>query len=195
MLNVITIQGRLTRDPELRHTTNGTAVASFALAVDRDYTSKDGGERETDFVDIVAWRGTAEFVSKYFTKGQLAIVSGRLQIRPWTDDNGNKRRSTEVVAEHVYFGGSKKETGSAAPQAAAQDGTAPALEELPECDDDGAKSALCPTNPVSTSLYITGDGATGEVVAVEMVPNVPGQQDMFGEEQEAAPILKMVRNA
>lgn len=87
--------------------------------------------------DIVAWRGTAEFVSKYFTKGQLAIVSGRLQIRPWTDDNGNKRRSTEVVAEHVYFGGSKKETGSAAPQAAAQDGTAPALEELPECDDDG----------------------------------------------------------
>ena len=137
MLNVITIQGRLTRDPELRHTANGTAVASFALAVDRDYTSKDGGERETDFVDIVAWRGTAEFVSKYFTKGQLAIVSGRLQIRPWTDDNGNKRRSTEVVAEHVYFGGSKKETGSAAPQAAAQDGAALALEELPEGDDDG----------------------------------------------------------
>lgn len=137
MLNQITIAGRLTRDPELRHTANGTAVASFALAVDRDYTSKDGGERETDFVDIVAWRGTAEFVSKYFTKGQLAIVSGRLQIRPWTDDDGNKRRSTEVVAEHVYFGGSKKETGSAAPQAAAQDGTAPALEELPECDDDG----------------------------------------------------------
>lgn len=136
MLNQITIAGRLTRDPELRHTANGTAVASFALAVDRDYTSKDGGERETDFVDVVAWRSTAEFVSKYFTKGQLAIVSGRLQIRPWTDDNGNKRRSTEVVAEHVYFGGSKKESGSAAPQSAAQDGTAPALEELPE-DYDG----------------------------------------------------------
>lgn len=136
MLNQITIAGRLTRDPELRHTANGTAVASFALAVDRDYTSKDGGERETDFVDVVAWRGTADFVSKYFTKGQLAIVSGRLQIRPWTDDNGNKRRSTEVVAEHVYFGGSKKEGGSAAPQASAPAGTAPALEELPE-DDDG----------------------------------------------------------
>ena len=136
MLNHITVAVRLTRDPEMRHTANGTAVASFSLAVDRDYTSKDGGERETDFVDIVAWRGTAEFVSKYFTKGQLAIVSGRLQIRPWTDDNGNKRRSTEVVAEHVYFGDNKKESGSAAPQAAAQDGTAPALEELPE-DDDG----------------------------------------------------------
>lgn len=92
MLNVITIQGRLTRDPELRHTTNGTAVASFALAVDRDYTSKDGGERETDFVDIVAWRGTAEFVSKYFTKGQLAIVSGRLQIR-------HGRTTTGISAE------------------------------------------------------------------------------------------------
>ena len=136
MLNQITIAGRLTRDPELRHTANGTAVASFALAVDRDYTSKDGGERETDFVDVVAWRGTAEFVCKYFTKGQAAIVSGRLQIRPWTDDNGNKRRSAEIVAEHVYFGGSKKEGGSAAPQASAPAGTAPALEELPK-DDDG----------------------------------------------------------
>lgn len=137
MLNVITVQGRLTHDPELRHTASGTAVASFSLAVERDYTSKDGGERETDFIDVVAWRGTADFVSKYFTKGQLAIVSGRLQIRPWTDDNGNKRRSTEVVAEHVYFGGSKKESGgSAAPQASAPAGTAPALEELPE-DDDG----------------------------------------------------------
>lgn len=137
MLNQITIAGRLTHDPELRHTASGTAVASFSLAVERDYTSKDGGERETDFIDVVAWRGTADFVSKYFTKGQLAIVSGRLQIRPWTDDNGNKRRSTEVVAEHVYFGGSKKESGgSAAPQASAPAGTAPALEELPE-DDDG----------------------------------------------------------
>lgn len=135
MLNQITIAGRLTRDPELRHTANGTAVASFALAVDRDYTSKDGGERETDFVDVVAWRGTAEFVCKYFTKGQMAIVSGRLQIRPWTDDNGNKRRSTEVVAEHVYFGGSKKGSGST-DAATAPAGTAPALEEMPE-DDDG----------------------------------------------------------
>lgn len=136
MLNQITIAGRLTHDPELRHTASGTAVTSFSLAVERDYTSKDGGERETDFIDVVAWRGTAEFVRNYFTKGQMAIVSGRLQIRPWTDDNGNKRRSTEVVAEHVYFGGSKKESGSAAPQVSAPAGTAPALEELPE-DNDG----------------------------------------------------------
>lgn len=136
MLNVITVQGRLTRDPELRHTANGTAVASFSLAVERDYTSKDGGERETDFIDVVAWRGTAEFVCEYFTKGQMAIVSGRLQIRPWTDDKGTKRRSTEVVAERVYFSGSKKESGSSAdPQASAPAGTAPALEELPEGDD------------------------------------------------------------
>ena len=136
MLNVITIQGRLTHDPELRHTASGTAVASFSLAVERDYTSKDGGERETDFIDVVAWRGTAEFVRNYFTKGQMAIVSGRLQIRPWTDDKGTKRRSTEVVAEHVYFGGSKKESGSTA-AATAPAGTTPALEELPEGDDDG----------------------------------------------------------
>lgn len=136
MLNQITIAGRLTHDPELRHTASGTAVASFSLAVERDYTSKDGGERETDFIDVVAWRGTAEFVRNYFTKGQMAIVSGRLQIRPWTDDKGTKRRSTEVVAEHVYFSGSKKESGSTA-AATAPAGTAPALEELPEGDDDG----------------------------------------------------------
>lgn len=136
MLNHIVLMGRLTRDPELRRTGSGIAVASFSLAVDRDFGSRETGEKETDFIDIVAWRNTAEFVSKYFTKGQLAIVSGRLQIRPWTDDNGNKRRSTEVVAEHVYFGGRKKESGSTA-AATAPAGTAPALEELPECDDDG----------------------------------------------------------
>ena len=136
MLNHIVLMGRLTRDPELRHTGNGTAVASFSLAVDRDFKSQSG-EKETDFVDIVAWRSTADFVSKFFTKGRMAVVEGRLQLRDWKDKDGNNRRSAEVVAEHVYFGGSKKETGSAAPQAAAQDGTAPALEELPECDDDG----------------------------------------------------------
>lgn len=106
MLNHITIMGRLTRDPELRRTQSGTAVASFTLAVDRDY-QKDG-EKETDFIDCVAWRSTAEFVSRYFTKGRMAVVSGRLQIRPWTDKDGNKRRSAEVVADSVYFGDSKK---------------------------------------------------------------------------------------
>ena len=115
MLNHIILMGRLTRDPELRHTGSGTAVASFTLAVDRDYKSQDG-DRETDFVDIVAWRSSAEFVSKYFTKGRMAVVSGRLQIRNWTDNDGNKRRSAEVVADSVYFGDSKREgAGSYAP--------------------------------------------------------------------------------
>ena len=107
MLNIITIMGRMTRDPELRRTNSGTAVASFTLAVDRDRV-QDGKERETDFIDCTAWAGTAEFVSKYFSKGQMAVVSGRLQIRNWTDKDENKRRSAEVVADHVWFGESKK---------------------------------------------------------------------------------------
>ena len=109
MLNHIVIMGRLTRDPELRRTGSGVAVASFSLAVDRDFSPKDGGERETDFIDCVAWRQTGEFVSKYFTKGRMAVVSGRLQIRNWTDKDGNKRRSAEVVADNVYFGDSKRD--------------------------------------------------------------------------------------
>ena len=109
MLNHIVIMGRLTRDPELRRTGSGTAVASFTLAVDRDYKT-DRGERETDFIDCVAWRQTGEFVSKYFTKGRVAVVSGRLQIRPWTDKEGNKRTSAEIVADNVYFGDSKRDS-------------------------------------------------------------------------------------
>ena len=109
MLNRIILMGRLTRDPELRHTQQGTAVASFSLAVDRDFRGRDGGERATDFIDIVAWRSTAEFVSKYFTKGRMAVVEGRLQIRDWTDRDGGKRRSAEVVADNVYFGDSKRD--------------------------------------------------------------------------------------
>ena len=108
MLNKIFIMGRLTRDPELRRTQSGTAVTSFSLAVDRDYKSQSG-EKETDFIDVVAWRSTAEFVSKYFTKGRMAVVSGRLQIRNWTDKDGNKRSSAEVVADNVYFGDSKRD--------------------------------------------------------------------------------------
>ena len=111
MLNTITIMGRLTRDPELRATPQGTSVASFTLAVDRDYGK--GEDKQTDFIDCVAWRTTAEFVSRYFTKGRMAVVKGRLQIRPWEDKNGNKRRSAEVVADSVYFGDSKKEETSA----------------------------------------------------------------------------------
>ena len=109
MLNHIVLMGRLTRDPELRRTGSGVAVASFSLAVDRDFGNRDGGERETDFIDIVAWRSTAEFVSKYFAKGRMAVVTGRLQIRNWTDKEGNKRRSAEVVADNIYFGDSKRD--------------------------------------------------------------------------------------
>jgi single-strand DNA-binding protein len=111
MLNKIFIMGRLTRDPELRRTQNGTAVAGFALAVDRDYKNADG-TKETDFIEVVAWRSSAEFVSKYFAKGRMAVVEGRLQIRDWQDKDGNKRRNAEVVADNVYFGDSKKEGDS-----------------------------------------------------------------------------------
>ena len=108
MLNKIFIMGPLTRDPELRRTQSGTAVTTFTLAVDRDFKSQSG-EKETDFIDVVAWRSTAEFAAKYFTKGRMAIVEGRLQIRPWTDKEGNSRRSAEVVADNVYFGDSKRD--------------------------------------------------------------------------------------
>lgn len=144
MLNHIVLIGRLTRDPELRRTGNGTAVASFTLAVDRDFAPKDGGEKETDFIDCVAWRQTGEFVSKYFTKGRMAVVSGRLQIRGWTDKEGNKRRTAEVVADNVYFADSKKEESSGNNYGGY---TSPAYPELPTApvrdfemlDDDDAQ--------------------------------------------------------
>ena len=110
MLNHIVLMGRLTRDPELRRTGSGIAVASFTVAVDRDFGGRDGGEKETDFIDCVAWRQTGEFVSKYFTKGRMIVVSGRLQVRSWTDKDGNKRRTAEVVADNVYFGDSKRDS-------------------------------------------------------------------------------------
>ena len=137
MLNHIVIMGRLTRDPELRRTQSGTAVTSFTLAVERDYTGKDQSEKETDFIDCVAWRGTGEFVSKYFAKGRMACVSGRLQLRDWTDKDGNKRRTAEVVADNVYFADSKNtaengNTGATAPAPAA-----PAADWAQIDDDDG----------------------------------------------------------
>ena len=106
-LNRVVIMGRLTRDPELRRTQTGTAVTSFSLAVDRDFKSRESGEKATDFIDVVAWRQTAEFVCQYFAKGRMAVVEGRLQIRDWKDKDGNNRRSAEVVADNVYFGDSK----------------------------------------------------------------------------------------
>ena len=113
MLNHITIMGRLTRDPELRYTATQTPVTSFTLAVDRDYANRETNERQTDFIDCVAWR-SAEFVSKYFQKGSLAVVSGRLQIRDWTDKEGNKRRSAEVNVDNIYFGESKRRDSDSA---------------------------------------------------------------------------------
>ena len=126
MLNRIDIMGRLVRNPELRQTGNGIPVASFTLAVDRD-RKNESGEKETDFIDVVVWRHTAEFVSKYLVKGSMAVVSGRLQLRKWEDKDGNKRTSAEVVAENVYFGESKtnSESNSFAPHNAA----APAVNE------------------------------------------------------------------
>lgn len=126
MLNSVIIMGRLTRDPEMRHTQNGTAVASLTLACDRDFKPKSG-EKETDFIDVVVWGKTAEFSANYFNKGRMAIVEGRLQVRNWQDKDGNKRKSTEVVADRMYFGDSK------------QDGkkqTAPS-DDFEEIDDDG----------------------------------------------------------
>ena len=126
MLNKIIIMGRLTRDPELRRTQSGTAVTSFSIACDRDFKSQSG-EKETDFIDVVAWRNTAEVVSKYFTKGRMAVVEGRLQIRDWTDREGGKRRSAEVVADNVDFGDSKPADSQSRANAGTQD-----FQELPD---------------------------------------------------------------
>lgn len=132
MLNRIIIMGRLTRDPELRTTQSGTSVTSFTLAVDRDFKDRDNGEKATDFIDVVAWRQTAEFVCKYFGKGRMAVVEGRLQIREWKDKDGNNRRTAEIVAENVYFGDSKNENkGSNAPSYGA-----PASGGFSEISDD-----------------------------------------------------------
>ena len=130
MLNHIIVMGRLTRDPELRRTGSGVAVASFTVAVDRDFGSREGGEKETDFIDCVAWRQTGEFVSKYFTKGRMAVVSGRLQIRNWTDKEGNKRRTAEVVADNVYFGDSKRDGEGGSAYSGNAYGAAPAAQNF-----------------------------------------------------------------
>jgi single-strand DNA-binding protein len=121
MLNKIIIQARLCKDVELRRLPSGKAVASVSVACDRDFSNKETNERETDFIDIVAFGGTGEFMEKYFHKGSMAIVTGRLQIRNWTDKDGNKRRTAEVVADNVYFGDSKKEDSKHSASAPAQD--------------------------------------------------------------------------
>lgn len=136
MLNHVTIMGRLTRDPELRHTQSGTAVTSFTLAVDRDFKDKNSGETATDFIDIVAWRQTAEFVSRYFHKGRMAVVDGRLQTRSYQDRDGNKRTAVEVVSDHVYFGDSKKkESEGNAPEDELPDTEGQQFAELDDSSD------------------------------------------------------------
>ena len=122
MLNHIVVMGRLTRDPELRKTASGVSVASFSVAVDRDFSQQDG-QKETDFLDVVAWRSTAEFAAKYFAKGRMAVISGRLQIRNWEDKEGNKRRTAEILAENIYFGDSKKEDDGGSASAPTQAGS------------------------------------------------------------------------
>ena len=136
MLNRIIIMGRLVRDPELRTTNTGTSVTSFTLAVDRDFKDKNSGEKSTDFIEVVAWRQTAEFVCKFFAKGRMAVAEGRLQIREWKDNDGNNRRTAEIVAENVYFGDSKK-------------------------DDGGSFGATCDDQPVGGFTEIA-DGDDGE---------------------------------
>lgn len=137
MLNKIFIMGRLTRDPELRTTNSGTSVASFSLAVDRNYKGADG-EKKTDFIDCVAWRQTGEFAAKYFTKGRMAVVEGRLQIRPWTDKEGNNRRSAEVIVDNMYFGDSKRDgdTGGARPASGPVNVSANDWQEVDEDEGD-----------------------------------------------------------
>lgn len=127
MLNKIVIMGRLTRDPELRRTQGGTAVTSFTMAVDRDFKSQSG-EKETDFIDVVAWRNTGEFAAKYLAKGRMAAVEGRIQVRDWQDKDGNRRKSVEVVADNVYFADSKRDSK---PQESRDD------QEFDEIEDDG----------------------------------------------------------
>ena len=132
MLNKVFLQGRLVADPELRHTQQGTPVASYRLAVDRDYKSKDSNAQNTDFVNIVSWRNTAEFVSRYFTKGRMMLVEGRLQMRSYTDKDGNRRVAAEVVTDNVHFADSRKD-GSNNEDGSLQESAG--CEEL--ADDDG----------------------------------------------------------
>ena len=145
MLNHITIMGRLVRDPELRRTGSGVAVTSFTVAVDRDFTPKDGGEKKTDFINCVAWRQTGEFVSKYFAKGRMIVVDGRLEMRDWTDREGNKRTSAEIIVENAYFGDSKRDGDNSGSYSAPNTGfggySAPAapVSDFAQLDDDDAQ--------------------------------------------------------
>ncbi len=129
MLNRITIMGRMTKDAELRHTNGGASVTSFTVACERDFKAQNG-EKETDFIDVVAWRNTAEFANKYLGKGRMIVVEGRLQIREWQDNNGGKRRNAEVVADSIYFADTKSKVSGE------EEYSAPEIEEVEEDGDD-----------------------------------------------------------
>jgi len=161
MLNRIILMGRLTRDPELRHTQTGTPVASFSLAVERDFKDKATGDRATDFIDVVAWRQTAEFVSRYFAKGRMAVVEGRLQIRDWTDKEGNKRRTAEVVAENVYFGESKRDAEAAGTYTGPAGGYAPPPAASPSGGYGAPGGSYSP--PVGGDQFASMDDDDGEL--------------------------------
>lgn len=143
MLNHITIMGRLVKDPELRRTQSGVAVCSFTVAVDRDFQSREAAEKQTDFIDVVAWRQTAEFVSKYFTKGRMIVVDGSLQSRKWQDKTGQNRVSWEVLANNTYFGDSKRDGMSGGDYSAPAYGapadcySAPSSGGFAEIEEDG----------------------------------------------------------
>ena len=139
MLNHIEVMGRLVRDPELRYTQSNVPVTSFTIAVDRDFGKSESGEKQTDFIDCVAWRSTAEFISKYFTKGRMAVVCGRLQMRDWEDKNGNKRRNAEVVVDNIYFGDSRRDGDSSySSESSSGFGSAPASSgAFSDLEDDG----------------------------------------------------------
>lgn len=156
MLNHIVLMGRLTRDPELRYTGSNIPVASFRIAVDRDFGKGENGEKQTDFIDVSAWRQTGEFVSKYFTKGSMAVVSGRLQMRDWQDRDGNKRTSAEVVADNVYFGDSKKSRDDGEGSYRSE-GSAPRQDRAP-ARDSGFESAKA-----KASAFQEIDEADGEL--------------------------------
>lgn len=138
MLNKIVLQGRLSKNPELRHTQGGNPVVSFRLAVDRDFKDKQTGEKAIDWIDVVAWRNTAEFVSRYFTKGRMAVVEGRIQMRDWTDKDGNKRTSAEVVADHIYFGDSQR-SGDTSNTSGDYGAPEPQQDDFSELADDDGK--------------------------------------------------------
>ena len=173
MLNKVIVMGRLTKDPELRRTQSGHAVASFSIACDRDFGSRENGEKETDFIDIVAWRNTAEFVSKYFAKGRMAVISGRLQIRSWTDKEGNGRRSAEILADSVYFGDSKPGGQAAGGPASAAQPTGAQGYPAPGAGGEGyaAQSTIYPAQGAGVPGYASpGSGRAGNPGAMPGYP-------------------------